>query len=69
MLNDEVNKYEKIIKDKLDYINCKMNFEIDDWVDRSFFYDEINKIKDNLESASDYINDRYINKCINDKKE
>lgn len=69
MLNDEVNKYEKIIKDKLDYINCKMNFEIDDWVDRSFFYDEINKIKDNLESASDYINERYINKCINEKKE
>lgn len=69
MLDEEVKKYEQMLRKKLDYISSKMNFEIDDWIDRLFFYDELEKIKENLEYAKDYINEGYINKCLNEKKE
>ncbi|WP_122640832.1 dynamin family protein [Romboutsia sp. Marseille-P6047] len=69
MLYEEVKKYEQMLRKKLDYITSKMNFEIDDWIDRLFFYDELEKIKENLEYAKDYINEGYINKCLNGRKE
>lgn len=69
ILSEETLKYEKILRNKLDYVTSKMNFEIDDWIDRIFFYDQINKINNNLEYANEYINESYINKCINEKKD
>lgn len=69
ILSEEILKYEKILRNKLDYVISKMNFEIDDWIDRIFFYDQINKINNNLEYANEYINESYINKCINEKKD
>lgn len=69
ILSEEILRYEKILRNKLDYVTSKMNFEIDDWIDRIFFYDQINKINNNLEYANEYINESYINKCINEKKD
>jgi len=45
-----------------------MDFEINDWSNRIFFNDEINKIKDNIDNARLYINEKYINDLINKKK-
>ena len=69
ILSEEILRYENILRNKLDYVTSKMNFEIDDWIDRIFFYDQINKINNNLEYANEYINESYINKCINEKKD
>jgi small GTP-binding protein len=65
---DEMNKYEKELQNKVDYIYSKMNFEIDDWCNRIFFNDEIKKIKDNIESTKIYISEKYINDLVNKKK-
>lgn len=65
---DEFNKYEKALQNKLDYIYSKMDFEINDWTNRIFFNEEMNKIKDNVENAKIYINENYINDYINKKK-
>lgn len=69
MIEEETNKYEKILRNKLDYISSKMNYEIDDWIDRVFLCNQLGKIKENLDSASDYINENYINQYINEKKD
>ncbi len=69
MVEEETNKYEKILRNKLDYISSKMNYEIDDWIDRVFLCNQLGKIKENIDSASDYINENYINQYINEKKD
>lgn len=69
MVEEEANKYEKILRNKLDYISSKMNYEIDDWIDRVFLCNQLGKIKENIDSASDYINENYINQYINEKKD
>ena len=69
MVEEETNKYEKILRNKLDYISSKMNYEIDDWIDRVFLCNQLGKIKENIDSANDYINENYINQYINEKKD
>jgi len=69
MINDEVIKYENILSKKLDYIICKMNFEIDGWIESIFFIDEIERINENINCYDEYINEKYINQYINRKKE
>ena len=69
MIQEETTKYENILKNKLDYIISKMNYEIDDWIDRVFLCDQLDKIKENIDSANDYINENYINQYVNEKKE
>ena len=39
VLLDELNKYEILLKNKKDYIKAKMEFEINDWLDRFFLND------------------------------
>ena len=68
MIIDEFNKYEKALQNKFDYIYSKMDFEINDWLNRIFFNEEMKKIKNNIENAKIYINENYINDYINKKK-
>ncbi|RDY23854.1 GTP-binding protein [Romboutsia maritimum] len=68
VLNDELIRYEKLLDNKFNYINSKINFEIENWVNEIFLVDELNNIKDNIENASVYINEKYINGIINKKK-
>ena len=69
MINDEVIKYENILSKKLDYILSKMNFEIEDWIESIFFIDELDRISENINCYNEYINEKYINKYINKKKD
>lgn len=65
---DQIKNYEKITESKYDYMKFKMDFEINDWVNRVFLYEELNNIKENIESSNLYINENYINEIINSKK-
>lgn len=65
---DELNKYEKILQNKFEYIKSKMDFEIDDWSNRLFFNEEMEKIKENIANANLYINENYVDEIINKKK-
>ncbi|MGL4911879.1 MAG: GTP-binding protein, partial [Romboutsia sp.] len=65
---DEFKKYEKLLQNKYEYIYSKMNFEINDWADRIFLSEEMEKIRDNIENTRIYINDNYINDIVNKKK-
>lgn len=68
ILIEQFNQYEEILENKSDYMNFKMDFEINDWINRVFFDEEINRIKDNIENSKIYINESYINDIINSKK-
>lgn len=68
ILTEEMKKDEVILKNKYDYINSKMDFEINDWANRIFLSEELSKIKIDLDSSSMYINENYINDIINMKK-
>lgn len=68
MVVDELKKHEKLLENKMDYISAKMDFEINDWINRSFLENEISKIKDDIENANIYINENYINDAVNKKK-
>lgn len=65
IISEDINKYEDILYKKLEYISSKINFEIDDWIDNIFFIDEINNIRDDINSYNEYINEKYINQYIN----
>ena len=65
IIREDINKYEDILYKKLEYISSKINFEIDDWIDNIFFIDEINNIRDDINSYNEYINEKYINQYIN----
>ena len=67
-LLSELKKYEKLLKNKKDYIKAKMEFEINDWIDRFFLSDEVEKIENDIKSANVYINESYLNDLINSKK-
>lgn len=68
MLLEELKKHEKLLDNKFDYISAKMEFEINDWINRSFLENEISKIKDDIENTNIYINENYVNELINKKK-
>ena len=68
ILLDELNKYETLLQTKKEYIKAKMEFEINDWVDRVFLSDEVGKIENDIKCANVYINESYINDLINSKK-
>lgn len=68
MLLEELKKHEKLLDNKFDYICAKMDFEISDWINRSFLDYEVSKIKEDIENASVFINENYINDLINKKK-
>jgi len=67
-LLSELKKYEKLLKNKKDYIKAKMEFEINDWIDRFFLSDEVEKIENDIKSANVYINESYLTDLINLKK-
>ena len=68
VLIDQIKKYEELIENKYDYMKFKMDFEINEWVNRIFLVEELSKIKENIENSNIYINESYINDIINSKK-
>ena len=68
ILINELKKYERLLQNKRDYINAKMEFEINDWIDRIFLSDEVKKIEDDIKIANVYINETYLTDLINSKK-
>lgn len=68
MIESESINHKNLLKNKHDYIQAKMEFEINEWINKIFLSDEISRINKSMEIASDYINESYINKVINDKK-
>ena len=68
ILINELKKYERLLQNKRDYINAKMEFEINDWIDRIFLSDEVKKIEDDIKIANAYINETYLTDLINSKK-
>ena len=55
VLLDELKKYERLLQNKKDYIKEKMEFEINDWIDRIFLSDEVKRIKNDINYANIYI--------------
>lgn len=68
VLLGELRKYEKLLQNKKDYIKAKMEFEINDWIDRILLSDEIKRIESDIKSANIYINESYLTDLINSKK-
>lgn len=68
MLEGELINHKNLLDGKFDYIQAKMEFEINEWLDKTFLEDEINRINKSIDIAREYINDSYINGIINDKK-
>lgn len=68
ILINELKKYERLLQNKRDYINAKMEFEINDWIERIFLSDEVKKIEEDIKIANVYINENYITDLINSKK-
>lgn len=68
VLLDELKKYERLLQNKKDYIKEKMEFEINDWIDRIFLSDEVKRIKNDINYANIYINESYLTDLINSKK-
>lgn len=65
---EELKKYEKLLQNKFDYIKAKMEFEVNNWCNRVFFNEELNKIKEDIGNYIIYINETYINDRVNKKK-
>ncbi|CEK38896.1 dynamin family protein [Paraclostridium sordellii] len=68
MIENELVNHKNLLKNKYDYISSKIEFEINEWLNKVFLEDEISRINKNIDIVNDYINDEYINKIINDKK-
>jgi small GTP-binding protein len=68
MLESEIVNHKKLLENKFEYIQAKMEFEINEWIDKKFLTEEISRINKSMDMASEYINDNYINSIINDKK-
>ncbi len=68
VLLGELKKYEKLLQHKNDYIKAKMEFEINDWIDRMFLSDELKRIETDIQTAKMYINESYLTDLINSKK-
>lgn len=68
MIENELINHRKLLENKYDYIQSKMEFEIDEWINKEFLVLEISRIHKSLDIAKDYINENYINDIINSKK-
>lgn len=68
MLSQELSNHKNLLNGKFDYIQAKMEFEINEWLDKSFLEDEIHRINKNTDIAIEYMNDSYINNVINNEK-
>lgn len=68
MIENELVNHKNLLKNKYDYISSKIEFEINEWLNKVFLEDEISRINKNIDIVNDYINDEYINRIINDKK-
>ncbi|MEG2786716.1 MAG: dynamin family protein [Romboutsia sp.] len=68
MIESEMISHKNLLKNKYDYIEAKMEFEINEWINKKFLVEEIARINKSMEIANDYINENYINNIINDKK-
>lgn len=68
MLSQELSNHKNLLNGKFDYIQAKMEFEVNEWLDKSFLEDEIHRINKNMDIAREYINDSYINNVINNEK-
>lgn len=68
ILIDELKKYEQLLQNKQDYIKAKMEFEINDWIDRIFLNDEVKNIENDINKVKLYINETYLMELINSKK-
>lgn len=68
MLENEILNHKNLLQNKFEYIQSKMEFEINDWIEKNFLMEEINRINRNIDIVSEYINENYINSLINDKK-
>lgn len=68
MLSQELSNHKNLLNGKFDYIQAKMEFEINEWLDKSFLEEEIHRINKNMDIAREYINDSYINNVINNEK-
>ncbi|MEG2983900.1 MAG: dynamin family protein [Peptostreptococcaceae bacterium] len=68
MIESEMISHKNLLKNKYDYIEAKMEFEINEWINKKFLVEEISRINKSVEIANDYINESYINNIINDKK-
>lgn len=68
MLSQELSNHKNLLNGKFDYIQAKMEFEINEWLDKSFLEDEIQRINKNTDIAREYMNDSYINNVINNEK-
>lgn len=68
ILMGELKKYERLLQNKQDYIKAKMEFEINDWVDRIFLSEEVGKIETDIKNVKSYINEAYLTDLINSKK-
>lgn len=68
MLSQELSNHKNLLNGKFDYIQAKMEFEINEWLDKSFLEDEIHRINKNTDIAREYMNDSYINNVINNEK-
>lgn len=68
MLENEIINHKSLLQNKFEYIQSKMDFEINDWIEKSFLVEEINRINRNIDIVNDYINENYINSIISDKK-
>lgn len=68
MIENEAINHRNLLESKSEYIQSKMEFEINDWIEKVFLVEETNIITKNIDMAREYINEDYINKTINDKK-
>ncbi|WP_250675974.1 dynamin family protein [Paraclostridium ghonii] len=68
MLESELINHKNLLDGKFDYIQAKMEFEINEWLGKNFLENEISRINKSMDVAREYINDSYINSVINDKK-
>lgn len=68
MIENEAINHRNLLESKSEYIQSKMEFEINDWIEKVFLVEETNIITKNIDMAREYINEDYINKAINDKK-
>ncbi|WP_263330497.1 dynamin family protein [Paraclostridium sp. AKS73] len=55
MLSQELSNHKNLLNGKFDYIQAKMEFEINEWLDKSFLEDEIHLINKNMDIAREYI--------------
>ena len=68
ILMDELKKYERLLQNKQDYIKAKMEFEINDWIDRIFLSEEVGKIETDIKNVKSYIIEAYLTDLLNSKK-